>query len=204
MNKKMNSNIETRASQSFSVESRTIEGYAIVFNSLSHNLGGFREQILPEAIEGVLEKSCILALLNHDESRGVLARYRNGEGSLELTVDEKGLKYRFEAPHTQLGDELVEGIKRGDITTSSFAFTIADEDWSKDEEGGHIRTIRKFDQLYDISPVYREAYGDTSVALRNLDKAMQEKSQEEEVSEIPDCPEVREDYYKDLITGIFG
>lgn len=195
MKKMKQNNIETRAGQSFSVEdSRKIEGYAIVFNSLSHDLGGFKEIIKPEAIEGVLERSCILALLNHDESRGILARYKNGEGSLELTVDAKGLKYRFEAPHTQLGDELVEGIKRGDITTSSFAFTIAEEEWSRSDEGEHIRTIKKFEQLYDISPVYREAYGDTTVALRNL-------------SECEDKPTtkkgIKENYYNDLIKSIF-
>lgn len=191
--KKMN-NIETRAGQSFSVDdSRKIEGYAIVFNSLSHDLGGFREIIKPEAIEGVLERSCILALLNHDESRGILARYKNGGGSLELTVDEKGLKYRFEVPHTQLGGELVEGIKRGDITTSSFAFTIAEEEWSKNEDGEHIRIIRKFEQLFDISPVYREAYGDTTVALRNLSHCNKETP----------TKGLKENYYNDLINSIF-
>ena len=196
MKKMKQNNIETRAGHSFSVDdaSRKIEGYAIVFNSLSHDLGGFKEIIKPEAIEGVLERCCILALLNHDESRGILARYKNGEGSLELTVDEKGLKYRFEAPHTQLGDELVEGIKRGDITTSSFAFTIAEEEWSQNENGEHIRTIKKFDQLFDISPVYREAYGDTTVALRNLS----------ECDEKPTTKKgLKENYYNDLIKSIF-
>ena len=194
--KKMKNNIETRAGHSFSVDddSRKIEGYAIVFNSLSHDLGGFREIIKPEAIEGVLERSCILALLNHDESRGILARYKNGEGSLELTIDEKGLKYRFEAPHTQLGDELVEGIKRGDITTSSFAFTIAEDEWSKSDEGEHIRTIKKFAELYDISPVYREAYGDTTVALRNLSECE---------STPPTKKGLNENYYNNLISSIF-
>lgn len=191
-------NIETRAGQSFTVDddSRKIEGYAIVFNSLSHDLGGFREIISPDAIEGVLERSCILALLNHDESRGVLARYRDGTGSLELTVDEKGLKYRFEAPHTQLGDELVEGIKRGDITTSSFAFTIAEEEWCQNENGEHIRTIKKFEQLFDISPVYREAYGDTTVALRNLSECTEKQTPLRMIKK-------ENNYYNDLIKGIF-
>lgn len=196
--KKMMNNIETRAGHSFSVDDskRKIEGYAIVFNSLSHDLGGFKEIIKPEAIEGVLERSCILALLNHDESRGILARYRNGEGSLELTVDEKGLKYSFEAPHTQLGNELIEGIKRGDITTSSFAFTIAEEEWSKNENGEHIRTINKFAELYDISPVYREAYGDTTVALRNLSECTEKQTPLRMIKK-------ENNYYNDLIKGIF-
>lgn len=197
MKKMKQNNIETRAGHSFSVDddSRKIEGYAIVFNSLSHDLGGFREIISPDAIDGgVLERSCILALLNHDESRGILARYKNGEGSLELTVDEKGLKYRFEAPHTQLGDELVEGIKRGDITTSSFAFTIAEEEWSRSDEGEHIRTIKKFAELFDISPVYREAYGDTTVALRNLSESEEKPTTKKGI---------KENYYNNLIRGVF-
>ena len=50
-------------------ESRTIEGVAIVFNSLSNDLGGFREQIIPEAVEGVIEKSDIFFLYNHTSDR---------------------------------------------------------------------------------------------------------------------------------------
>ena len=47
-------------------ESRTVEGYAIVFNSESKDLGGFTEIIEPAAIDGILEKSDILCLLNHN------------------------------------------------------------------------------------------------------------------------------------------
>ena len=63
-------------------ESRTVEGYALVFNSESRDLGGFTEIIEPTALEGVLEKSDVLCLLNHDESRGILARNNKGVGSL--------------------------------------------------------------------------------------------------------------------------
>ena len=105
-------------------DSRIVEGYAIVFNSESRDLGGFTEVIEPTALEGVLQQSDILCLLNHNEDRGILARSKYGAGSLKLEVDSTGLKYSFEAPCTNLGDELLEGLKRGDITTSSFAFTI--------------------------------------------------------------------------------
>ena len=54
-------------------ESRLIEGYAIVFNSESNDLGGFQERINPDSLEGVIEKSDVLCLLNHNEDRGVLA-----------------------------------------------------------------------------------------------------------------------------------
>ena len=166
-------------------ESRKVEGYASVFNSRSKDLGGFTEIIDPAAFNGVIERSDVLALLNHDQDRGVLARSRKGVGSLTLTIDERGLHYSFDAPNTALGNELVEGLKRGDITTSSFAFTVAGERWDKDEDGRYVRTITQIDKLYDVSPVYNEAYEDTSVALRSLEQVRAEEPKEEVEDEEP-------------------
>ncbi len=67
-----------------------------------------------------------------------------------------------------LGDELLEGLRRGDISTSSFAFTIGKDTWTKKEDGSYLRTINSFKELFDVSPVYKEAYPDTSVALRKM------------------------------------
>lgn len=161
-------------------ESRTVSGYAIVFNSDSNDLGGFTERINPDALNGVIEKSDVLCLLNHNEDKGVLARSKQGEGSLTLEIDEIGLKYTFDAPNTALGDELLEGLRRGDITTSSFAFTVGNDSWSKNEDGSYLRTINSISELFDVSPVYRAAYDATSVKVdaRGLD-AMKAKEKEE-------------------------
>lgn len=161
-------NAEIRATR----RGRMIEGYAIVFNKRSKDLGGFIEIIEPGAVDGVIERSDILALLNHDESRGILARSTNGEGTLELTVDNFGVKYRYEAPDTVLGDEVLSGVRRGDIRTSSFAFSAGreeeDQSWLHMEDGTYLRTIKRFESIYDVSAVYREAYADTTVAVRSL------------------------------------
>lgn len=161
-------------------ESRTVSGYAIVFNSDSNDLGGFIERIDPNSLDGVVEKSDVLCLLNHSEDRGVLARSNKGEGSLTLEIDEIGLKYTFEAPNTALGDELLEGLRRGDISTSSFAFTVGKDSWSKMENGTYLRTINSINELFDVSPVYRAAYDATSVKAdsRGLD-AIKQKEKEE-------------------------
>lgn len=161
-------------------ESRTVSGYAIVFNSDSNDLGGFIERIDPNSLDGVVEKSDVLCLLNHNEDRGVLARSNKGEGSLTLEIDEIGLKYTFEAPNTALGDELLEGLRRGDISTSSFAFTVGKDSWSKMENGTYLRTINSINELFDVSPVYRAAYDATSVKTdsRGLD-AIKQKEKEE-------------------------
>lgn len=181
-------------------ESRKVEGYASVFNSRSKDLGGFTEIIDPAAFNGVIERSDVLALLNHDQDRGVLARSRKGVGSLTLTIDERGLHYSFDAPNTALGNELVEGLKRGDISTSSFAFTVAGEKWTKEEDGSYLRTITQIDKLYDVSPVYNEAYEDTSVALRSLEAARaEEAASRSDVEPTEEQEEVEDEEPKDEV-----
>ena len=176
-----NFNLELRGEE----ESRHIEGYGSVFNSRSLDLGGFQEIIAPGAFDGVIERSDVKALLDHNAERGILARSRNGKGSLSLELDERGLKYSFDAPHTNLGDEVVEGLKRGDYSQSSFAFTVESDSWTKEEDGSYLRTINKIGNLYDVSIVANPAYTDTSVALRSLDafKAQEETQIPEEVKE---------------------
>lgn len=161
-----------KSNEPISSNERRIEGYAIVFNSNSEDMG-FIETIAPTALDGVIGRSDCFALLNHDENRGILARSKYGEGTLTLTVDDIGLRYEFEAPHTQLGDETLEMINRGDIDGSSFAFTIAEggESWEK-RDGKYYRTINQIDRLFDVSPVYQPAYlATTCVAdTRGLDE----------------------------------
>lgn len=162
-------------------ESRHIEGYGSVFNERSLDLGGFVEMIAPGAFDGVIDRSDVKCYLDHNPEKGILARSRNGKGSLSLVIDEKGLRYEFDAPHTNLGDEVVEGLKRGDYSQSSFAFTVDDEVWTKEADGSYLRTITKIGGLYDVSIVANPAYEGTSVALRSLDAF---KAQEEIPAEV--------------------
>ena len=153
-------------------DSRLIEGVAIVFDSDSQDMG-YIEHIASDAIDNdTILRSDIFCFLNHDESRGVLARCRYGKGTLNLSLESDGLHYSFEAPKTQLGDELLSYLSRGEITTSSFAFTIAEnggDEWFRDENGALRRTIKKIDRLFDVSPVFEPAYLATSAAKRKMD-----------------------------------
>lgn len=153
-------------------ESRLIEGVAIVFNSDSQDMG-YIETISPTAIdEDTIKRSDIFCYLNHNQDKGVLARSRYGQGSLNLSIGEDGLHYSFESPKTQLGDELLSYLSRGEITTSSFAFTVADggDRWYRDENGTLRREITKIDRLFDVSPVFEPAYLATACAKRKLDE----------------------------------
>jgi uncharacterized protein len=92
-----------------------------------------------------------LALIDHDISKGVLARSTNEQGSLELRVDNNGLKNTFTTPNTSAGVVLVEGIQRGDIRTSSFAFSVNEDGqrWQEKPDGTYLRTITQFADLHD-------------------------------------------------------
>lgn len=165
------------------VSDRLVSGYAVVFDTWSNDLG-FYEKILKGAItEDTIKRSDVICKLNHDDQK-VLARSKYGEGSLILEVDDKGLKYTFEAPRTQYGDELLEYLRRGDITGSSFAFTIEEDEFSyqwpfdKDADPVLCREVIKVDKLFDVSPVFTPAYEKTSVANKRKLEEVELKSNE--------------------------
>ncbi len=166
-------------------DSRRVEGVAAVFGQWSEDLGGFREKIDPAALDGVIERSDIFALLDHRRDRGILGRCKRGDQvSLQLEVREDGLHYAFEAPDTALGDELLSCLERGEIDGSSFSFTVLEDQWERvgDE---YQRTITKIDELYDVSPVYSPAYSQTTCDLRGLDalKAKEKEAEERKLAE---------------------
>jgi len=169
-----NNNKEIRKAEVRAAESgRLVSGYAVRFDTESVNIG-FVEIIHRGAITNeTITESDVFALLNHNEQT-VLARSNHGTGSLSLKVDNDGLFYEFEAPQTTHGDELLEHIKRGEISQSSFAFTVAQEEgadkWTKRADGVIQRDIYKIGRLYDISPVYQPAYESTTCSKRALDK----------------------------------
>jgi len=139
-------------------EGTTVVGYAAVFNSIT-DLGSFREQIAPEAFTRVLEESPdTVALLNHDTN---LVLGRTTSGTLKLSVDEVGLRYELQLGNQSYARDLAESMRRGDISKSSFAFTIERESWQE-----NVRTVEEVRGLYDVSVVTRPAYGDSSADLR--------------------------------------
>ena len=143
-----------------------VVGHAAVFNTLNEDQGGFQERIDKNAFDDVLEND-VRAFFNHDPNH-LLAR--TSSGTLKLSVDEKGLKYEFSVPDTTSGRDLLVSMERGDISQSSFAFTIDDDSWDQ-ENGVDIRTIKKVKRLYDVSPVSIPAYpgaNDLAVAQRGL------------------------------------
>jgi len=145
----------------------TIEGYAAVFDSLSEDLGNFREIIAAGSFKRTLKAGAdVRALVDHDPSK-ILGR--NKAGTLTLREDDHGLKVRIKPPDTTAGRDVVESLRRGDLDQMSFAFSVVSDSWQT-IDGEEVRTITDVD-LHDVSVVAYGAYTDTTVAVRSLDKA---------------------------------
>jgi len=158
---------EVRADPGAEGQGTKIVGYGATFNSLSENLGGFREIIKPGSFDGVMQDD-VRGLFNHDHNF-VLGRTKSG--TLRLTLDETGLRYEIDAPETQTVRDLVLApLQRGDIDGSSFNFRVAHdgERWYYDDDGLLIREITKFARLYDVGPVAFPAYPDSAAASRSM------------------------------------
>lgn len=178
---KKKEDIEIRTSEVLA-DSNTIYGKAISFDTLSVDLGGFRETIKRGAItQELIDNADIFARTNHDNDY-ILARSKYGKGSLSLELRDDGLYFSFELPNTEKGNELREHIKRGEITQCSFAFITAKEPnaevWRK-ENGIVYRDIYKIGYLGDVAPVYRPAYEETYVSMRAMECAKTLKEEEE-------------------------
>ena len=184
MSKIYRSSTEIRANS----ESRTIEGYAVVFDSWSRDLGGFTEIIRASAITPeLLNNSDVIMNINHDDDK-MLARWNKGEGTLRLSLDEKGLAFSFEAPETERGNQLLWDVRNGNLFECSFAFSLPDNStcqrWYRDENQSLKREIIEIGGLYDCSIVTLAAYPATSVDNReNIDIEAITRSIDEEEAE---------------------
>lgn len=150
-------------------ESPKIKGIAPPWDSLSVDLGGFREKFSATAFDKVLAKRRldVPLLFNHDDSKP-LARTTNGTLRIEKT--DKGLAFEADPVATPTASEVVTLIRSKTIFGSSFAFTVnpKGETWEEDERGNVTRTITDASGLFDVSPVTRAAYPNSTVGLRSL------------------------------------
>lgn len=166
--------------------SRTITGYAIMFNVPSSPLWSdesseAREVIAPEAVtKEFLDGQDIKMTMFHDRQL-ILARSNKGDGTLSYTVDDQGVAFEFEAPNTIDGDKALELVRRGDISGCSFAFSTYyyDSDYverrsdvSSDGRNAITYYVKSLTGLYDFTLAADPCYPDTSVEARELTEGL--------------------------------
>lgn len=141
------------------------EGYASVFNSDSFDLGGFTETVNPKAFDRTLrENPDVRALFNHN-SDDLLGRTLSK--TLQLSVDEVGLKVAITLPNTGKGPYIKEMMQRGDLKEMSFGFITKRDKWNENYTRRELLDV----DLFEVSPVTFPAYPDTSIAVRSRDIA---------------------------------
>lgn len=143
-----------------------IQGYAVRFNELSVMLWGFREEIAPGAFADSVANGDVRALWQHDTAQ-VLGR--TAAQTLRLHEDDEGIAFTLDVPDTQAGRDAVTSIRRGDVDSMSFGFSVLPdgEKWRHDEHEQPIRTVTN-GTLHEVSPVTWAAYPSTSVEARAL------------------------------------
>ena len=156
-------------------EGRTIVGYAAKFERWSEPImGWFKEQIARDAFSECDVTDVIMCFNNNIDS--ILARTTSG--TLTLSTDDEGLRFEFEAPATTMGNDMLELVRRGDISKCSFKFTVEEDEWRYADKENKLeydeRTIRKIGKLYDVSLVVYPAYSDTEAGVRHLEERKQQ------------------------------
>lgn len=169
-------------------ESRTIEGYCMMFGVRSKLLcewwDPYYEVLEPGCItKETLDKQDIKLTMYHD-SHIILARSKNGVGTLNYEVDSTGVKFWAEMPKTPDGDTALELVKRGDIDGCSFIYSTDEEDsencvtYEKVKENNDegetvevlVRHVKRIDKIYDFTITPNPAYLETSVSRREFEE----------------------------------
>ncbi|MCK8606161.1 phage major capsid protein [Leuconostoc citreum] len=141
---------------------KQIQGYAIMFNVPSVDLGGFTEVIQPTALANVDLSD--VALVYAHQNNSILARV--SAGNLTLTVDDTGLFFSAILPDTTLANDVYTDISVGNIRGMSFAFSVDQDEWSQNPDGTLLHTVIAIDQIPEITITAYPAYVQTSVELQ--------------------------------------
>ena len=168
-------------------ESRTIEGYALKFGVRSRLLcdwwNDYYEVLEPGCVtREMLDAQDIKLTMFHDRQL-VLARSNKGKGTLSYEVDNVGVKFWADMPHTVDGDKALELVGRGDIAGCSFIYSTDEDDSEnavsyerlneKGEDGEDIllRHVKRIDNVYDFTITTDPAYEQTDVSKREVEAA---------------------------------
>lgn len=160
-----------------------IEGYgAVYFDGTPETQfelwPGAVERIMRGAFDRAVQEDDIRGLFNHNPDN-VLGR--KSAGTMRVSTDDRGMRYSIDRPDTSVGRDTAESVSRGDVTGSSFSFSVPEggQKWrvetSPDGARLEIRELRDV-QVFDAGPVTFPAYTGTTTGVRSaegIDEARQ-------------------------------
>ena len=126
------------------------------------------ERIAPGTFDEPVERDDVRGLFNHDPS---MLLGRTASGTMDLRSTDRGLEYSIKPANTTTYEDVSEHLRRGDISGSSFAFTVSEggDSWSKEQRDGQTVMVRTISDvvLYDTGPVTYPAYSGTSSEFKS-------------------------------------
>lgn len=147
---------------------RFLEGYSSLFEIESklifENGQKFHEIIERGAFDEILADPRLNTIYNFNHIPAKIIA-RTTSGTLILSVDEIGLKFRAEIPDISYANDLFTLVQRGDLYENSFAFTVNKDNTTleRNKQGDLIRRVKKVSHLFDVSTVINAAYSGTSI-----------------------------------------
>ena len=142
-------------------EDYKVRGYASTFEEYTLFSDGdvdYNERIEPTAFDEA-DMSDVIFLYNHEGM--VYARQKNG--TLDISVDERGLLTEADLSTTEQSRQMFEQIRSGLVDQMSFAFTVAEDELEKNK-GSYTRVIKRIGKVYDVSAVSIPANPDTDIS----------------------------------------
>lgn len=144
-----------------------ITGYAMVWNTLSSDRGGYKVKLLPNSGKPAADGP-VMALCNHNYDQ-ILGRM--DKGTLSLTFDDHGVKCEVQPPETSYGRDMVAAIEHGNVDGMSFGMLYDGAEYTEsnsEANGGYIREFSKF--FFDeVTFTGIPAFVDTSAAVKDED-----------------------------------
>ena len=137
-----------------------VTGTLAPYDSLSCDLGGFKEVYAKGCFTDSVEKDDPMILLNHNID---VVLGRKSAGTARFSEDLFGLTYEVDLPDTQAARDLKVSMERGDVSGSSAAFFIDEYHW-ENRGGVRVRVIEKA-QLLEGGPHTLAAYEKSSAAV---------------------------------------
>lgn len=170
--------LQTRAAENGGV---TLRGYALRFG-VAYNMGWFDEEVAPGALDAA-DMSDVRVLFNHDAN---IILGRTAAKTARIGIDKEGMWYEVDLPNSPNGENAREAVDRGDVTQSSWGFSLVRDEAGKSigdkwevRNGRKYRTLTAIDVVYDASPVVYPANPDTSIATRSAQMAGMEVRDED-------------------------
>lgn len=149
---------------------KSISGHPAVFDSPA-DIGGYFQEIIQRGAFDGCDMTDVLLFVNHNQGKVPLARSRrnNGNSTMTLSVDDKGLKMdaRLDCENNADAKKVYSAISRGDMDGMSFCFRIAEQKWTGLDGDYPTRYISKIAKVYEVSAVNEPAYENTDIYARD-------------------------------------